>query len=84
MIGAAGLGAIAQLFAGIMQKEELERQRKAQEKAAAEALAYQREKDSKDRLQSAQHDQLSIIKSNGEGQQGALNNLMAMLARAQR
>lgn len=59
-------------------------QQRAAEEQQRQAEKAQREKDARDRLAQAQHDQLGIIQNMGQGEQGALNQLMAVLARTQR
>lgn len=76
-IGAAGLTALAGLFSGIMQKESAE-------KAAREAEKAAREREARERLAQAQRDQISNIQQSAGNEQGALNQLMAVLARTAR
>lgn len=73
VIGAAALGGVSQLFTQLMAQE-----------AAAEQARLAREEEAKKRLAQAQRDQISIAGRMGESEQGAINQLMAALARTQR
>lgn len=77
VIGAAGLTALATLFSGVMNQNAAKEQAKE-----AERLALEREK--RERLAQAQRDQINIVQRMGEGEQGALNQLMGVLARTAR
>jgi hypothetical protein len=77
VIAAAGLTAAAGLFQALMQQEAAKEQAARQEQMAREAAA-------RDRLAQAQRDQLSTVQSMGQGEQSAISNLMAALARTQR
>lgn len=77
VIGAAGIGAAAGLFQQLMAAEQAK-----QAQAHAEQMA--REEAERQRLRQAEQNQLQTVKDMGQGEQSAINNLMAVLMRTAR
>ena len=77
LIAAAGLTAGAGLLQNLMAQEQ-------QKQAAAEAAYQARLKHAQDRMAMADQNELNSIQSRGQGEQSAINNLLAALMRTAR
>lgn len=84
VIAAAALTAIGSLMGQMMQQQAQEEALREQRRQSDINRAFQREQDSKSRLANAQQGMIQTVGQMGQGEQGAIGQLMAALQRTQR
>lgn len=84
LVAAAGLSSASGLLQMLMGRQQAQEQAQAALEAEERARKEREAREKRDRLAQAEQNQLSQINAMGQGEQSALGNLLAVLARSAR